>query len=81
MGAEFHENLFICSDIDYLDTWKAMEKLIGLGLTKSIGVSNFNSEQLARLMANCTIKPIHNQVNIILTFFKYILFNIIIYII
>jgi len=50
------------NDVDYLDTWKAMEKLVELGLTKSIGVSNFNSEQLARLMANCKIKPIHNQI-------------------
>jgi len=49
-------------DIDYLDTWKAMEKLVEKGYTKSIGVSNFNSEQLKRLMENCTIKPIQNQV-------------------
>nr|XP_036671726.1 aldo-keto reductase family 1 member B1 [Drosophila suzukii] len=51
-------------DIDYLDTWRAMEKLIDLGLTKSIGVSNFNSEQLSRLLANCKIKPIHNQIEV-----------------
>ncbi|XP_030566867.1 aldo-keto reductase family 1 member B1 [Drosophila novamexicana] len=50
------------SDVDYLDTWRAMEKLVELGLTKSIGVSNFNSEQLTRLLANCKIKPIHNQI-------------------
>lgn len=49
-------------DIDYLDTWGAMEKLVDLGLTKCIGVSNFNEEQLTRLLANCKIKPIHNQV-------------------
>ncbi|XP_068153055.1 aldo-keto reductase family 1 member B1-like [Drosophila tropicalis] len=50
------------TDVDYLDTWRAMEKLVELGLTKNIGVSNFNSQQLARLLANCKIKPIHNQV-------------------
>ncbi|XP_065361110.1 1,5-anhydro-D-fructose reductase-like [Calliphora vicina] len=50
------------SDVDYLDTWKAMEALVEKGLIKSIGVSNFNSEQLARLLANCKIKPIHNQI-------------------
>ena len=50
------------SDVDYLDTWKAMEQLVELGLVKSIGVSNFNSEQLTRLLANCKIKPIHNQI-------------------
>ncbi|KAL7733649.1 hypothetical protein ACLKA6_005099 [Drosophila palustris] len=50
------------SDVDYVDTWRAMEKLVELGLTKSIGVSNFNSQQLERLLANCKIKPIHNQI-------------------
>lgn len=49
-------------DVDYLDTWKAMEKLVHLGLVKSIGVSNFNSEQIARLMNHATIKPVTNQV-------------------
>jgi len=38
------------SDVDYLDTYKAMEKLVKLGLVRSIGVSNFNSEQLARVL-------------------------------
>ncbi|XP_050080783.1 1,5-anhydro-D-fructose reductase-like [Anopheles maculipalpis] len=52
----------IDSDVDYLDTWKAMEKLARSGKVKSIGVSNFNSEQLTRLLANCEIKPVTNQV-------------------
>ncbi|XP_053668611.1 1,5-anhydro-D-fructose reductase-like [Anopheles marshallii] len=52
----------IDSDVDYLDTWKAMEKLAKSGKVKSIGVSNFNSEQLTRLLANCEIKPVTNQV-------------------
>lgn len=50
------------SDVDYLETWKAMEKLVDLGLTKSIGVSNFNSEQITRILENCRIKPVTNQV-------------------
>lgn len=50
------------SDVDYLDTWHAMEKLVDLGLTKSIGVSNFNSEQITRVLENCRIKPVTNQV-------------------
>lgn len=50
------------SDVDYLDTYKAMEKLVELGLVKSIGVSNFNSEQITRILENCTIKPVTNQV-------------------
>jgi len=50
------------SDVDYLDTYKAMEKLVKLGLVRSLGVSNFNSEQLKRILDNCEIKPVTNQV-------------------
>ncbi|XP_030385406.1 1,5-anhydro-D-fructose reductase isoform X1 [Scaptodrosophila lebanonensis] len=50
------------SDVDYLDTYKAMEKLVKLGLVRSIGVSNFNSEQIQRILDNCEIKPVTNQV-------------------
>lgn len=50
------------SDVDYLDTWKGMEQVKKAGLTKSIGVSNFNHEQIDRILANCEIKPSMNQV-------------------
>lgn len=49
-------------DFDYLETWKAIEKLVPLGLVKSIGISNFNSKQTKRIVENCTIKPVTNQV-------------------
>lgn len=52
----------VFSDVDYLDTWKEMEKLVDHGLVKSIGVSNFNSEQITRVLENCRIKPVTNQV-------------------
>lgn len=50
------------SDVDYLDTWKGMEQVKKAGLTKSIGVSNFNHEQIERILAVCEIKPSMNQV-------------------
>lgn len=50
------------SDVDYLDTWKEMEKLVELGLAKSIGISNFNSKQVERVLAIAKIKPVTNQV-------------------
>jgi len=49
------------SDVDYIDTWRGMEDCVRLGLTKSIGVSNFNSKQIDRVVAMATIKPVNNQ--------------------
>jgi diketogulonate reductase-like aldo/keto reductase len=54
----------ILKNVDYLDTWKAMEMCVNKGLVRSIGVSNFNSQQMKRLITHCTIKPVTNQVNI-----------------
>ncbi|KAJ8971731.1 hypothetical protein NQ314_000544 [Rhamnusium bicolor] len=52
------------SDVDYLDTWKALEAVQEKGLTRSIGVSNFNRKQLERLLANATIPPVTNQIEV-----------------
>ncbi|KAK7870468.1 hypothetical protein R5R35_000745 [Gryllus longicercus] len=52
----------VYSDVDYVDTWKGMEKLVKKCLTKSIGVSNFNHEQIDRVLAIAEIKPVTNQV-------------------
>lgn len=52
----------VVSDTDYVDTWLAMEELQREGLVRSLGVSNFNSEQLTRLLAAATIRPVTNQV-------------------
>lgn len=50
------------SDAPFTETWKAMEELVNKGLTKSIGVSNFNSQQLEQVLKICKIKPVTNQV-------------------
>lgn len=39
-----------------------MEEMVSKGLTKSIGVSNFNKSQLQRLLDNSSIKPANLQV-------------------
>lgn len=39
-----------------------MEKLVGQGLVKSIGISNFNSQQIDRILSIARIKPVVNQV-------------------
>ncbi|MBM7579049.1 aldo/keto reductase [Jeotgalibacillus terrae] len=46
----------------YVETYKALEKLYEDGKVKAIGVCNFEIEHLQRLMDECTVKPVLNQV-------------------
>lgn len=41
-----------------------MEECVTLGLTKSIGLSNFNEEQTDRVIKTCKIKPVMNQIEV-----------------
>ncbi|XP_050359244.1 aldo-keto reductase AKR2E4-like isoform X2 [Nymphalis io] len=52
------------SDVDYMETWRGMEDVQRLGLAKSIGVSNFNKEQLQRVLQEGSIKPVVIQIEI-----------------
>lgn len=52
------------SDTDYLETWRGMEECVNQGLTRSIGISNFNSEQTIRLLKSAKIAPVNNQFEI-----------------
>ncbi|XP_015121681.1 aldo-keto reductase family 1 member B1 [Diachasma alloeum] len=58
------DGTFRLVDTDYLETWKGMEGVLQKGLTKNIGVSNFNSEQIERLLKNCKVKPVTNQIEV-----------------
>jgi len=49
-------------DVDWMDTYKAMEACVDKGLTKSLGICNFNGKMLKRLLKECKHKPTLLQV-------------------
>lgn len=58
------EGKMIYTDIDYLETYRAMEAFVKAGKIKSIGISNFNIEQIQNVLDNCEIKPTNNQIEV-----------------
>lgn len=48
----------------YVETWKALERLYADGRVRAIGVSNFEPDQLDRLVAECEVVPAVNQVEL-----------------
>jgi len=53
---------------DHVAIWKKMEEMVELGLTKSIGISNFNKKQIQKLVENGNIKPANLQIELHLYF-------------
>ncbi|WP_369259454.1 aldo/keto reductase [Geodermatophilus amargosae] len=51
-------------DVDYVETWKAMEEIYASGRCRAIGVSNFNPHHLRRLFAETEVRPAVNQVEV-----------------
>ena len=49
------------SEIDYVDTWHAMEVLLDTNKVRNIGVSNFSPAQMKDLIRHSTIKPAVHQ--------------------
>ncbi|MEA4895090.1 MAG: aldo/keto reductase [Oscillospiraceae bacterium] len=48
----------------YLEAWKALEKLYKDGILRAIGVSNFFVKQLDKVISQCEIKPMIDQIQI-----------------
>lgn len=50
-----------------METWRGLEDVVRLNLTRSIGVSNFNKEQMERLLKEASIKPTVLQIEVLIT--------------
>ena len=51
----------LTDNIDFVDTYKAMEALVKTGKTKAIGISNFSSAEVDRLLKVASIPPAVHQ--------------------
>jgi 2,5-diketo-D-gluconate reductase A len=51
-------------DVDYVETWKAMEEIYRSGRAKSIGVSNFKEHHLRKLFGETEVRPVVNQIEV-----------------
>ncbi|WP_199506459.1 aldo/keto reductase [Geodermatophilus sp. TF02-6] len=51
-------------DVDYVETWKALEEIYASGRCRAIGVSNFNPHHLRRLFAQAEVRPAVNQIEV-----------------
>jgi 2,5-diketo-D-gluconate reductase A len=48
----------------YVSTWKTFEKLVASGKTRSIGLSNFKPTHIERLLAETSLRPAVNQIQL-----------------
>lgn len=61
---EDENGIIIPTSNDFRDAWLGMEICKQKGLVKSIGISNFNCDQISRLLEIATVLPVINQVMI-----------------
>lgn len=57
-----HENENEYKLVPIHEVWPKLEKLVELKLTKCIGVSNYNVQNLSNILSFCKIKPTFNEV-------------------
>jgi alcohol dehydrogenase (NADP+) len=60
--AQTREEFYTYRDVPLTQTWQGMEQCQKAGLTKHIGVSNFNIAKLKEVMKSASISPEMNQI-------------------
>ena len=53
----------ITDSTHFVDTWKAMEKLLKTGKTRAIGVSNFSKIELEKILEEGSVVCAHDAFN------------------
>ena len=62
LGTSYADLIFVHQPFgDYYGTYRALERALDEGLTRSIGVSNFRPDKFYDLAHHCRIKPMVNQ--------------------
>jgi len=56
------DNKILLSDVDFMETWGALEEAVFKEKVRSIGLSNFNAKQIQKVISNCRIRPAVLQV-------------------
>lgn len=51
-------------DVDFVETWKALEQIYASGRARSIGVSNFQPSHIRRLVQETDVVPAVNQIEV-----------------
>ena len=59
---EAPEDFLSLEDVPIADTWSAMEACAEAGLSRNLGVSNFNVRLLEELLTSAAVRPAANQV-------------------
>lgn len=62
--AQTREEFFTYKDVPLSQTWAGMEEAHNQGLTKHIGMSNFNISKLEEVFESAEIKPEMNQIEL-----------------
>ncbi|EER16163.1 Aldose reductase, putative [Perkinsus marinus ATCC 50983] len=52
------------TNVKLSDTWKELEKCVDDGLVRSIGVSNFDTNEIDEILSMCRIKPVVDQIEV-----------------
>ena len=61
-GNDYTDKNNVKQQVSVFDFWPKMEALVDKGLTKSIGLSNYNVQSMLNLLSFCRIKPVANEV-------------------